>query len=192
MRCIVFIAIAALPCFAAEDDGDWEFLKGRIPDEKAMESFIGNREWTESFRFAPAAFKFIEGAEKVTVFEGLPHQNQEMELYEQERTRVDETTISGFSFYPQPQDLKEKDLTAMRELMTDGNGLRPFLHLKRCGGFHPDYAIRFTKGEEHCDLLLCFGCGDARIFHNGKVIHCHIHGWEKLLAPYTKLRPKGG
>jgi hypothetical protein len=59
-----------------------------------------------------------------------------------------------------------------------------------CGGFHPDYAIRFTKGEEHCDFLLCFGCGDGRILHNGKVIHCHIRDWEELLAEYAKNRPK--
>jgi hypothetical protein len=179
-------------CLAAGDDGDWEFLKSRLPDKKTMETFArSKREWTDTFRFTPAALKFIEGAERISVFEGMPHQNFESELLKNERDKIEETMIGGFPFYPLHQDLREKDEPPLRKLLLNDHSLSPFLYLKMCGGFHPDYAIRFTKGGEHCDILLCFGCGDGMILHHGKVIHCHIHGgWEDLLAGYAKHRPK--
>lgn len=192
MKLLSLFALLTLPCVSAEEDGDWEFLKRNIPDEKEMKSIIGNREWTESYRFAPAAFKFIEGAERFTVFEGMPHQNFEADLLKIERDKIEETIIGDFSFYPEPQNLQKEDEPALKELLGAPHVFRPFLYLKMCGGFHPDYVIRFTKGEKHCDLLLCFGCGDARILHDGKVIHCHIfkNAWQKLLAPYHKQRPE--
>lgn len=149
------------------------------------------KEKTRTFLLVPAAVKFIEGAEKIAVFEGLPHQ-EETDLLRQEIARVDETRIGGFAFYPHAQDLNEKDEPSVRKHLRVFEGLQPFHLLKMCGGFHPDYAIRFTKGEEHCDILLCLGCGDARILHDGKVIHCHIDKgiWKELLAGYAKHRPK--
>ena len=191
LKTLLLIALASLSCLAAEDDGDWEFLKSRIAMAKPMTP-IRSPEMTNTFRFVPAALKFIEDADKITVFEGLPHQLFESELLKSEREKIEETVIGGHAFYPQQQDFSEKDEPALRELLRNEKSLRPFLYLKMCGGFHPDYAIRFAKGEEHCDLLLCFGCGDAQILHNGKVIHAHFYGkgWREILAGYTKHRPK--
>ena len=195
MKLPSLLCLIAFPAFLhaeEKDDGDWEFLKSRLPSRIAAGAPVVDREITDSFRFLPAALKFIGEAETITVSEGLPHQNQESELLESERDRIEETIIGGFPFYPQPQDLRKGDEAALMEIRQLPEYFWPYIHLRRCGGFHPDYAIRFTKGDEHCDLLLCFGCDDAQIFHNGKVIHCHIFKtrWKGLLAAYAKHRPK--
>lgn len=187
--------MAMFPAFShaeEKDDGDWEFLKSRLPNRIATDAPVVDREITDSFRFVPAALKFIEESETTTVFEGLPHQNQESELLKSARDKIEETMIGEFPFYPHPQGLRKEDEPALREILRLPGCFRPYIYLRPCGGFHPDYAIRFTKGDEHCDLLLCFGCDDARILHEGKVIHCHIFKkrWQDLLAGYAKHRPK--
>jgi hypothetical protein len=186
----IICLLITLPCLAAEDDGDWEFLKSRIAKAKPM-TRMRIPEMTNTFRFVPAALKFIEGAEKITVFEGMPHQLFERELLGSELEKTEETIIGSYPFYPQSQDFMAKDELTLRDLLRDENSLRPFFYPKNCGGFHPDYAIRFTKGEEHSDLLLCFGCGDAQILHKGKVIHARFYGgWGKIVDGYDKHRPK--
>lgn len=195
MNLPALLCLIAFPTFShaeEKNDGDWEFLKSRLPNRIAAGAPVVDREITESFRFLPATLKFMGDAETITVSEGLPHQNQESELLESERDRIEETLIGGFPFYPQPQDLRKGDEPTLREILRLPGSLRPYIYLKPCGGFHPDYAIRFTKGDEHCDLLLCFGCGDAQILHNGKVIHAHFYGkaWREILAAYSKHRPK--
>jgi hypothetical protein len=195
MKLPALLCLIAFPTFShaeEKDDGDWEFLKSSLPNRIAAGAPVVDREITDSFRFLPAALKFIGEAKKLTVFEGMPHQNFESELLKSEQDKIEETIIGGFPFYPQPRDFQEKDEPALREILRLPSCFRPFLYLKMCGGFHPDYVIRFSKGEEHCDLLLCFGCGDARILHDGKVIHCHIFkkAWKELLAGYAKQRPK--
>jgi hypothetical protein len=187
--------IAMFPAFShaeEKDDGDWEFLKSRLPEKSGSGIPRVPEDITNTFRFFPAAFKLIESADKITVFEGMPHQGWEGKLLERELARVDETMIGEFPFYPHPQEFREKDEPSLRKILRLPECFRPFLSRKMCGGFHPDYAIRFTKGDEHCDLLLCFGCGDAHILHKGKVIHCHIFRkeWQELLAGYAKHRPK--
>ena len=187
----IICLLISLPILAAEDDGDWEFLNRHIAKADWVNEIMRKQERTTAFRFVPAALKFIEGAEKITVFEGMPHQLFEKELLVRELEKAEETIIGTYPFYPQSQDFMAKDEPALRDLLLDAKGFGPFLLSKMCGGFHPDYAIRFTKGEEHCYLLICFGCGDAQIHHNDKVIQCHLYaGWRELLAGYAKHRPK--
>ncbi len=102
----------------AKEDGDWEFLKSRLA-KVAHVVPLRIPEMTNTFRFVPAALNFIEGAEKVTVFEGLPHQLFESELLKSERAKIEETVIGGYPFYPQQQDLSEKDERALTELLRD-------------------------------------------------------------------------
>ena len=156
-----------------------------------METFGRIGKETNSFRFMPGALRFMEKAETITVFEGLPHQTWEPESLKKELGKTEEILIGDFPFYPTPAALEKSDHPALLKLLSVPEGLRPFIYFKMCGGFHPDYAIRFTKEGTHCHLLLCFGCGDAGILHDNKVIHCHIgkKGWQELLSPYAKFRP---
>jgi hypothetical protein len=145
----------------------------------------------EHLSLCPRALKFIETSDKITAFEGLPHQLFEAPLLKKELIKVDETLIGEFAFYPHAQDLRKEDEVPLRDLISVPKHISPFLYFKMCGGFHPDYAIRFSKGDQHCDILLCIGCGDGMILHDGNVIHCHIHGgWKEIPAHYAKHRPR--
>jgi hypothetical protein len=81
------ISLPAL-CLAAEDDGDWEFLKSRLA-KVAHVVPLRYLDMTNTFRFVPASLKFIEGADKITVFEGLPHQTFESEFLESELEKIE-------------------------------------------------------------------------------------------------------
>lgn len=190
MKIPLLLAFIASTCLAAEDGGDWEFLKQHLPKEENEFTTLRSPQITNTFRFLPAALVFMEGAEKITVFEGLPHPTWDAELLKSELARVDETMIGEFPFYPLPQAMRKDDEATLRKLLSVPDHIRPFLYFKMCGGFHPDFAIRFTKGEQLCEILLCFGCGDGIILHDGKTIHCHISGWKELMTRYARQHPK--
>ncbi|MEI8379822.1 MAG: hypothetical protein WCJ09_06825 [Planctomycetota bacterium] len=33
-----------------------------------------------------------------------------------------------------------------------------------CGGFHPDWCVEFIAGQDVYQVLVCFGCREARLY----------------------------
>lgn len=174
---------------SAEDDGDWEFLRSRLSkDYKHLDMW--KRE-VDTFRFLPEALKFMNDATSIEIFEGLPHQTFEAEALKEELASKKTIQLGGYPFYATPHKLRKNDDTKLEKLLEDAAGFVPFTGYKMCGGFHPDYAIVFKKDNVVCELLICFGCGDARIAFKNRPIICSIHGtWSKFFILYASQRPK--
>jgi hypothetical protein len=149
----------------------------------------------------PSELSFTDAvgkAEKVILFEGLPHQNYERKLLEKELKSGKVVEINDFPFYKEPLTLTKDDASALSKLFSDSNTLPKFSGEKKCGGFHPDFAVEWHVGDDIYRALICFGCGEAKVF-GPKIEKRHDLGrsakskLRNLLMGYGKNRPtKGG
>jgi hypothetical protein len=114
----------------------------------------------------PNAFPFatIGQADRLTLFEGLPHQLIERELLASERKTKQTVDLHGYPFYSEPLALMPEDAEKLKALLGDATRFASFSGEKRCGGFHPDYAVEWTVEGQVYHCLVCFGCGEVKIY----------------------------
>lgn len=142
----------------------------------------------------PESLTQVMSAEQpLTLLEGFPHQGFEGELFEREKAKP-HRSIAGFPFYEEPLPISATDARTVRETLAAGTALKPFSGEKKCGGFHPDYAVEIEKDGAPWRVLICFGCGEARVLSaSGDTRHDlsrQAHDTlETVLRPYRKSRP---
>jgi hypothetical protein len=105
-----------------------------------------------------------ENPQSIRVYEGLPHQSYEGELLEQERNTKAVRELHGFPFYRESLVVEKQDAVQLATILADSTVWTEFSGEKKCGGFHPDYAIEVARGGETYVALLCFGCGEGKIY----------------------------
>jgi hypothetical protein len=145
----------------------------------------------------PLLLEQLGKAERLELFEGLPHQNMEPDLFDRERARTQTIDFDGFSFYATPIDIDAETAAELRGLVTEASNYVAYTDdtLKACGGFHPDWLLAATIGNKTLRLHVCFGCEDFRIYADGRlVIWCEIADADRLanvLKPLRSRRPAG-
>jgi len=134
----------------------------------------------------------LRGAEKIFVYEGLPHQMFESDILEIEKKRKDTINIAGFPFYSPKVEATGEAATALKKVASNSENYAAFSGEKRCGGFHPDYAIAWSDGSNEYLILFCYGCGEALIV-DGKATYRYdfknFSDLKKLFAPFKLKRP---
>jgi hypothetical protein len=136
----------------------------------------------------------LKQADRLVLYEGLPHQMYESQALEAEKKAKPTVTLHGFSFYRETLEVKAGDDQRLKTLMSDPGSFEAFSGEKRCGGFHPDYAVEWSAGGQVYQALLCFGCWEVKIYGpKGEAIY-DIRGdardqLKALLEPYRKNRP---
>jgi hypothetical protein len=108
-------------------------------------------------------------AEKLMIYEGLPHPGTKRELARREMQRKDVIEIGGHSFYTPAVPAKDPD--GLKKLLGDPKSTKLYGGAKLCGGFHPDYAIVWESGGKTFHALVCFGCHEV----------CFLEGTRKIL-----------
>jgi hypothetical protein len=104
----------------------------------------------------------VAQAERVVVFEGLPHPRWEQPAVDVAGKAKPTVRLHGELFYDEAQAVPATEMPSLQTLVSRAMG--PFGGEKLCGGFHADYLIRWSKGIDTCDVLLCFGCWEYKIF----------------------------
>jgi len=137
----------------------------------------------------------IPEAKKVVLLEGLPHQFYESELLASESRNKSTIEIDGFPFYEEPLPISEEDTRQLTKVLSKPETLLPFRGEKKCGGFHPDYAVEWYVDDQKQTALICFGCGEIVILnHDGKSRHDLDSETKQklrtLLERYEKNRPR--
>jgi hypothetical protein len=142
-----------------------------------------------------AALATVGRAEKLALLEGLPHPGYEAKQLESEKKSKPTIELDGFLFYKEPLDLKGDDTRALAELLGRADSFKPFAGEKKCGGFHPDYAVEWTASGGVHRYLICFGCGEVKVhtptgdsrFDIASVARERL---ESILKNYQKNRPE--
>lgn len=138
----------------------------------------------------------LKAAKEVYIYEGLPHQIFEDEKLAVEKRRKDTRGIGGFPFYT-PKVVAPADLAAsLKKILAADDSLAEFSGEKRCGGFHPDYAVAWSNGKQERAVLICFGCGEVLFVADEETqrydsTFAALRRLEKLLGPFRSKRPPG-
>jgi hypothetical protein len=136
----------------------------------------------------------IARADRLTLYEGLPHPVEETISYNAERKRKPIFELHGSSFYRAALELKAGDEQKLKALLASSKTFEPFSGEKKCGGFHPDYAVEWSVGKTTYSCLICLGCGEAKIYGLGADSYydiqpdAHKH-LKEILQPYRVNRP---
>jgi hypothetical protein len=148
----------------------------------------------ESYKHLGELLELCRSAQKVEVFEGLPHPSWERELLAQEQARRDVFRNHDFSFYQPPLLLPAPDRDRLISEVTRRRTFMAWRGPKKCGGFHPDLLLRFHHSSGVVDVHLCFGCGEA-IFY-GPHSRAHVDfseatsdRWEEIQKRNQTKRP---
>jgi hypothetical protein len=124
----------------------------------------------------------------------IPHGHWERESLSRELASKQTVTLHEFPFYQESLTLSAADAAALRDVVLASDSFRKFGGFKACGGFHPDYCVEWRAGKSSYQMLLCFGCSEARLFGPRHEVYCDLQKpakeqMEKLLQPYRKNRP---
>ena len=133
--------------------------------------------------------------EAVYVYEGLPHQSFEGDLMIKENKRDDVEVRGGYPFYNPRVEAPPEVKKVLVELLSDSGSFRSFTGSKKCGGFHPDYAVSWNSDGIENLMLVCFGCGEVKIFAGEKSYRHDLNSrvkeeLRKQLAGFASKRPK--
>jgi hypothetical protein len=157
---------------------------GCSPERKADTRFEDNKALFASFR----------DADKLTVYEGLPHQVWESKQLDKEKQAKPTVQLHGFPFYRETLEVKADDQKALRKLLGDEGSFKQWMGEKKCGGFHPDYLVELRAGDTDYRFLICFGCQEVKVFEPEKSSRWDMtketsKQLEGLLKKYQKNRP---
>jgi hypothetical protein len=142
----------------------------------------------------PPASASISQSTRLILYEGLPHQFNEPRALAAEKKAKPTVERDGFSFYSETLELSAGDAGELKALLESPHTFRPFSGEKKCGGFHPDYAVEWSIADKLYRCLLCFGCYEASVHGPGGVTTYDIerHTFkllQRILVPYRKNRP---
>ena len=145
----------------------------------------------------PREIATIRQAQRLTLYEGLPHQMYESAALVAERKAKPTVELHGFPFYRETLELKEGDDENLKALLEDPRTFESFSDEKKCGGFHPDYAVEWSVAGQLHTCLICFGCGEVKMYGPTGETRYDIpqdprKRLEALLEPYRKNRPPPG
>ena len=145
-------------------------------------------------RTIPRLLERIAAAKTVFLYEGLPHQMWERGELSQEKQQKKTRQLHGFDFYADPIPVNDPDAKLLFQLCSAPISYDRYGGVKACGGYHPDWCLVFGLVE----VLLCFGCDEARLYSPDEEIYTDFQApqprkalkqLEALLKGYRKNRP---
>ncbi len=136
----------------------------------------------------------LKQADRLVLYEGLPHPMYEHEALEAEKKAKPTVPLHGFPFYRETLDLKPGDEERLKAILGDRASFAVYSGEKKCGGFHPDYAVEWATRGQTYQALICLGCWEIKVYGpKGETIYDirpdARDRLKPLLEPYRKNRP---
>ena len=148
----------------------------------------------KDFEKHPEMSKAMLSAESLVLYEGLPHQAREVELYKHELATKETVRLDGFDFYVAPIEVSTDDAKRLVELHASLDAVKALRQDEPCGKFHPDFALVGKVGEEPAVIHFCFGCGEVLTIIGDEKMYSDMTGegeemFGDVLWKYAKNRP---
>lgn len=128
------------------------------------------------FADSPKSYKplaeIVAEADRVVLYEGLPHHTGEKELLQKELAEKKTFSVGPFSFYTEPMPISRNEAAELTEIFNDIDAFNDDPPgMTKCGPYHPDYAVEFSKGDESVFIEYCFGCGECKIYSGSRILY---------------------
>lgn len=106
----------------------------------------------------------IAKANSVILYEGMNRQLSESESIDRGILYKKPMILHGFAFYETPISVVDADAATLFALCGTAQTFSRYTGPKFCGGFHPDWCVEFIAGQDVYQVLVCFGCREARLY----------------------------
>ena len=153
---------------------------------------IVSTEWWKTRRQFAAIAAEVASSPKLVLYEGLPHERIDPDDFRSALKTKPTIKIQKHFFYERPLDVPPEAVAALRSLCADADSFRPWRDGKLCMGFHPDFALQWTKGDSTVSFLICFGCWEMQIVSpQGRLMMdlSDHKAFLRILKPLRRERP---
>ncbi|WP_035609591.1 hypothetical protein [Haloferula sp. BvORR071] len=136
-----------------------------------------------------------QSANNVKIYRGLAHPVADKGAYERQVKRGGWVEFQGFKFFAQPYDAKPGTAEKVLDIYKLSASHEAQAIKTTCAGFHPDYALVWSKNGKQRVLQICYGCHEWKYFGPGGKVHTDIEDktyFQKLipLLPKARERPR--
>ena len=111
-----------------------------------------------------SVFQSLKKTEDLFVLEGLPHPLRENPSFKKEKNRNDVMQIEDHWFYDAKAKATGNTRNQLMNLLFDESGFSSNVLPTDCGPFHPDYAIMWESDGVENYLMICYTCGEAKLY----------------------------
>ena len=80
----------------------------------------------------------------------------------------------GAFFYSQAEVPERNDVKELLAMVKNPQSFRRFGGFKLCGGFHPNFALVWTKDETAGEIHVCLTCHEIKLFQSRLEIYCEM------------------
>lgn len=138
-----------------------------------------------------AEVDIIKSANDVKIYRGLAHPVGQKSRYDRQVAKGGWVEFKGFKFFAEPADLPEGTAQKVLDVYKTSASHEALATKTTCDGFHPDYALVWTKGGKQRVLQVCYGCHEWKYFGPGGEVHTDIEDktyFKKLLPLLPRER----
>jgi hypothetical protein len=119
--------------------------------------------------------KFVESAEAVSVRMGIGREGKT-----NSRATV---RLHAFDFYKEKLTISDDVGEKLSKWFNDPGTFDDWDGEKKCGGFHPDYAIEWMNGSESVMVLFCLSCHEIKAYLGNRAVRLNV---KKKAYDYVK------
>ena len=106
----------------------------------------------------------VQAATELVVHRGLPRADGVAPATATPPAANDTITLQGYAFEGAAITISPPDVERLRVVLGARSSYASFTENKKCGGFHPDYALQWSDDERRYLTLICFGCDEFKLF----------------------------
>jgi hypothetical protein len=138
-----------------------------------------------------AEVDILKSSNDVKIYRGLVHPVSRKAAYERQVKKGGWVEFEDFKFHATPAEFAPGTAEKVLEIYKRSASHEALATKTTCAGFHPDYALVWTKGGRQRVLQICHGCHEWKYFGPGGVVYTDIEDdtYFKQLLPLLP-RPK--
>ncbi len=121
-----------------------------------------------------AEVDIMKSANDVKIYRGLVHPTSRKADYDGQVKKGGWVEFEDFKFHATPVNAKSDTAWKVLEIYKRSSSHEALALKTSCAGFHPDYALVWSKGGKQRVLQICYGCHEWKYFGPGGMIHTDI------------------
>ena len=130
-----------------------------------------------------------KSANNVKIYRGLAHPISEKARYDSQVKKGGWVEFEGFKFHAEPASFPAGTAEKVLTIYKRSASHEALAEKTTCAGFHPDYALVWTKGGKQRVLQICYGCHEWKYFGPGGKVYTDIED-KTYFGELTKLLPR--